>query len=472
VLSAAWAADPEREQERLLKAAREATLYKDSVMSGLKVASYADREAARHREEARDLSEIARQTQRLERLSEVLANLSVPPASSLRSIRQRMENTTPSLTATERRDFIARLNADVEKVEAAIRDARIERQRLVLTARSLLGGADGEARAVLEAAVRGGQSAGPEAFKTLRQGVEGFVTQRILRAGAEPARKDVSPAARQLAEALMSSHAPCAELPKEAEATRSKVDKLLELLGEFGEEGGVLRDRAERLFETPASADFQLKLDSLSLDAAVLREARIQRIEAERKIEAAIDRLAPFDDPGSATLKARLSEALTGTVQQSQSLAEKAVEHAQLMAQQEDARKARAAMLSGLVALGYEVHIDGVSWDDGERITVSRPEEPNYDVQLAARADGKVQAKVRAFRHSGRSDAINRRDAEVEDQWCSDLRSLHSQMASQGLAATLERAEAPRALPVVLVDHPGKRQSSVAPGGTIRQRMK
>ena len=226
----------------------------------------------------------------------------------------------------------------------------------------------------------------------------------------------------------------------------------------------VLRDKAERLFETPASADFQLKLDSLCLDAAMLRDVQHQRIETERKIEAAIDRLAPFDDPESAALKSRLSEALSAPVQQSQSLAEKAVEHAQLMAQQEDARKARAAMLSGLVALGYEVHIEGESWDSGERITVSRPEEPNYDVQLAARADGKVQAKVRAFRHSGRSEATNIRDVEVEDQWCSDLRNLHSQMASQGIAATLERAEAPGALPVVLVDHPGNRRPSVEQG--------
>lgn len=439
-------------------------------MSGLKVASYADREAARRREEARDLSEIARQLQRLERLSKVLAKLSVPPASSLQSIRQRMENTTPSLTVAERRDFIARLKTDAERFETAIRDAKIERQRLVLTARSLLGGVGGEARAVLEAAVHDAHSAGPEAFKTLRQGVEGFVTQRILRAGSEKDEKELSPGARQLAEALMSSNAPRAELPKEVDATRPKVDKLLELFGEFGEEGRVLRDRAERLFETPASADFQLKLDSLCLDAAMLRDVQHQRVETQRKIEAAIDMLAPFDDPESTALEARLSEALSAPVQQSQSLAEKAVEHAQLMAQKEDARKARAAMLSGLVALGYEVHIEGESWDDGERITVSRPEEPNYDVQLAARADGKVQAKVRAFRHSGRSEATNIRDVEVEDQWCSDLRNLHSQMASEGIAATLERAEAPGALPVVLVDHPGNRRPSVEQGTTHRQR--
>jgi len=438
-------------------------------MSGLKVASYADREAARRREEARELSEIARQLQRLERLSKVLAKLSVPPASSLQSIRQRMEDASRPLTVAERRDFIAQLNADSEKFEAAIRDAKIERQRLVLTARSLLGGVDGEARAVLEAAVHGAHSAGPESYKTLRQGVEGFVTQRILRAGSEKVEKELSPVARQLAEALMSSNAPRAELPKEVDAAHSKVEKLLDLLGEFGEEGSVLGDRAERLFEMSASPDFQLKLDSLCL-AAALRDVQYQRKEADKKIEAAIDRLAPFDDPESAALKSRLAEVLAGTVQQSQAIVQKAVEHAQLMAQQEDARKARAAMLSGLVALGYEVHLDGESWDDGERITVSRPEEPNYDVQLAARADGKVQAKVRAFRHSGRSEATNLRDVEVEDQWCSDLRNLHSQMASEGIAATLERAEAPGALPVVLVDHPGERHPAAVPRTVSRHR--
>ena len=439
-------------------------------MSGLKVASYADREAARRRAEARDLSEIAHQLNRLERLSKTLAKLSIPPASSLQSIRARMGNATPPLTVAVRRDFIARLNADAEKFETEIRNARIERQRLALTARSLLVGADGETRGVLEAAVHEAQSADPEAFKALKRGVEGFVTQRILKAGSEEVQKDISLAARQLAEALMSSHSPRAELPKEADAIRSRVHKLLDLLGEFGDEARVLGDRAQRLFESPAAADFQLKLDSLCLDAAALRDAQNQRVEAERKIEAAIDLLAPFDDPESAALKVRLSEALAGTVQQSLSLVETAVEHARLMAQQEDARKARGALLSGLVDLGYEVHIDGESWNDGGRVTVSRPEEPNYDVQLAARADGRVQAKVRAFRHGGRSEAPNVRDVEVEDQWCSDLRNLHSQMASQGIAATLERAEAPGALPVVLVDHPGKRQSSVVPGATIRQR--
>ena len=439
-------------------------------MSGLKVASYADQEAARRREEARELSEIARRLQQVESMHKDLAKLSDLPSSSFHAIRQRMESSLPSVTLAERKDFITRLNADAEMFDAAIRSAKIERQRLALTARSLLGEADGQARIVLEAAAGGAQSAAPESFKKLKQGVEGFVTQRILMAGSEKVEKERSAGARQLAEALMSSNAPRAELPKEVEATLSKVDKLLELFGEFGEEGSVLRDRAERLFEAPASADFQLKLDSLCLDAAMLRDVQRQRIEAQRKIEAAIDRLAPFDDPESAALKARLSEALSAPVQQSQSLAEKAVEHAQLMGQQEDARKARAAMLSGLVALGYEVHIDGESWDDGERITVSRPEEPNYDVQLAARADGKVQAKVRAFRHSGRSEATNIRDVEVEDQWCSDLRKLHSQMASKGIATTLERAEAPGALPVVMVDHPGNRRPFVEQGTTLRQR--
>lgn len=59
---------------------------------------------------------------------------------------------------------------------------------------------------------------------------------------------------------------------------------------------------------------------------------------------------------------------------------------------------------------------------------------------------------------------------KVEEQWRSDLRDVHSQMASQGSAATLERADAPGALPAALVVHPGKHQSSIVPGPTIRQR--
>jgi hypothetical protein len=54
---------------------------------------------------------------------------------------------------------------------------------------------------------------------------------------------------------------------------------------------------------------------------------------------------------------------------------------------------------------------------------VQKPEEPNYDIQLAAASDGRIQSKVRAYAHSGRSPGINMRDLEVEGNWCADLKA-------------------------------------------------
>jgi len=119
-------------------------------------------------------------------------------------------------------------------------------------------------------------------------------------------------------------------------------------------------------------------------------------------------------------------------------------------------------MIDGLKSLGYEVHIEGEEWKPGQRITVSRPDEPNYDVQLAAREDGKVQTKVRAYQHGGRSGGVNARDAEVEERWCSDIRTLHARMETEGLGAMLERDEAPGALPAVVIERPERRDDKRA----------
>jgi hypothetical protein len=73
-----------------------------------------------------------------------------------------------------------------------------------------------------------------------------------------------------------------------------------------------------------------------------------------------------------------------------------AKKHAEQLAAQQDAERARNAILEGLQELGYEVRLQGDAWGPGDRIAVQKPEEPNYDVQLAAASDGRIQSKVRA----------------------------------------------------------------------------
>jgi hypothetical protein len=98
----------------------------------------------------------------------------------------------------------------------------------------------------------------------------------------------------------------------------------------------------------------------------------------------------------------------------------RAKDHAEQLAAQQDAERARNPILEELQELGYEVHLQAEGWELGKRIAVRKPDEPNYDVQLAAISDGRIQSKVRAYAHSGRSTDTNKRDAEVEGNWCAD----------------------------------------------------
>jgi hypothetical protein len=88
-----------------------------------------------------------------------------------------------------------------------------------------------------------------------------------------------------------------------------------------------------------------------------------------------------------------------------------------------------------LQELGYEVRLQGDAWGPGDRIAVQKPEEPNYDVQLAAASDGRIQSKVRAYAHSGRSPGINKRDVEVEGSWCNDLKALNARLTKSPFPA-------------------------------------
>jgi hypothetical protein len=87
--------------------------------------------------------------------------------------------------------------------------------------------------------------------------------------------------------------------------------------------------------------------------------------------------------------------------------------------------------------------VQAQAWTEGSRITASRPNDPNYDVQLSAVPGGQVQSKVRAYDHAGRSAGLNRRDVEVEQGWCDDLATLNKQLAERGIGAEILREDGP-----------------------------
>jgi hypothetical protein len=100
-------------------------------------------------------------------------------------------------------------------------------------------------------------------------------------------------------------------------------------------------------------------------------------------------------------------------------------------------------LLNELQELGYEVNLQGSVWGEGARLTIQKPSEPNYDIQLSAAPGGAVQSKVRAYDHPGRSAGVNRRDVEVEQGWCQDLARVNKLLAERGVIADIVREEGP-----------------------------
>lgn len=422
-------------------------------MSGLKVSSYRDLEAERRRAEARDRARIARRLKVLQRLERELAKLNNVPPTSSEAIASRLSDRDTPFQPSEREICNNRLEHHIAQIEHALSEAIADRHRVALTARTLLGQAEGDIRQDLEHTIKSAAKADRDAFARMKAGVEAMVTQRVMNVEAPRQASAPSAEADALARALMSPEGKqTSPSPLPAQALSAPLSGLIEALTKLGPDGEFLRARAHELVAAPSIRDFQLKLDSLCMDAAAIWKAQIEVTEVETRVNQALDALTPFDDPESQALRAKLTASGTLPNPERIELAHAAEQHAAEQASREDGEKARRALLEGLADLGYEVSVQESDWNTGQRITARRPNEPNYDVQLAARGDGKVQAKVRAYRHSGRSDAANARDIEFEEAWCADFKQLHDRLKDKNLDAFLERDEAPGSAAPLLID--------------------
>jgi hypothetical protein len=441
-------------------------------MSRLTISAYQDLEAQRRRHEEQLRSALLRALDKLDALACVLERLDEAPASCTAEARTLLSE-SPNTSALSRLEAIAnKISADHAVFERAIVQARIDRERLAMSARSLSRNATASESALLSQIIRQAPSADKNAFVALRKSFEDMVTRRILDAGrsdqaAKPAGAPLSGEAAILARALMGPAdtivLPQTPLPDETNRAITGLERLLETLGRLGPEGDALRARADQLLDDLDARDFQLKLDSLNLDGAELIAALRARSDLRDRVAAAVDALAPFDDPSSTALRMRLAAAESLQGKSLRDLIDDASLHAGQLALQEDARRARAAIIAGLQTMGYEIEQSSPAWQPGERINARRPEEPNYDVQLAALGDGKVQAKVRAFVHSGRSADSLIRDREVEERWCTDIRALHERLEQQGLGAVLQHDDAPGSGEAILVERKDAQRSNRLP---------
>lgn len=343
----------------------------------------------------------------------------------------------------------------IEKLEQALVEARAKRTRLELTAATLAAlGASPEERAVLD--TLGARTAGlySDKYAAAAAKVEAMLRKRLDMPPVEPIEAAPSAAQLELAAELLSAtgHAAPITLPKPAVSSQEKstdagrISRLAAQIGGLDTSLASFDDLLERLRELPGTdaARRALLIESIELAAG----ERLAAARRSREVSAIIDDgrawLSPFTSMSADEHRRKLdAAAAVGEPAAARTARDEAKKWAEDEARRQDGARIRAALVSELQGLGYEVDVQGPEWTDGTRITVARPSEPNYDVQLSAIAGGQVQSKVRSYDHAGRSAGVNRRDVEVEQNWCDDLAKLNKLLAERGIGAEILREDGP-----------------------------
>jgi hypothetical protein len=343
----------------------------------------------------------------------------------------------------------------VERLENALAEARAKRTRLELTAATLAAiGATAEEQAILGGLDRRAATLYGDKYEKAVAQVEAILRKRFETPLTEVGEK--APSAGQLAlakELLVAAGTaepvavPAAPQQSPQRPTdASRINKLAAQIGGLDPSLASFDDLLERLRQLPAAdpAQRSLLIDSIELSASERLAAARRKRETAELVDEGLAWLAPFASLSADEFRRKLEQAgSAGDLNAARAAHDEAKKWAMEEARREDGARIRAALISELQDLGYEVNVQAQAWTEGSRITASRPNDPNYDVQLSAVPGGQVQSKVRAYDHAGRSTGLNRRDVEVEQSWCDDLAKLNKQLAERGIGAEILREDGP-----------------------------
>jgi hypothetical protein len=449
---------------------------------------------AEEREARRKIALIRSMLERCARLQKELAKLEPVAGQDWSEVLDRYRKL---VDASQWKDFVGeynRLYDELPEVERRLAkelaDAKAKRLRLELTAATLLASAGTSAeRKELEAISRGAGGLYGGKFQDAQSRVEKLVRQRLespLSAEDPALTSDQIALAKDLLAASPgegtrapinggfseSGQAAYAANPAGPATPSDRVIQLSERLSELDPGLVSVDDLIARLLEVPAKSpgDRGLLIDSIELEA----QERLNAAKRKRELDAVVDDgmawLTPFQSLSADSLRERLAAAAAaGDLASARSASADACVWAEAEGKRQDGMRIRDALLGELTELGYEVNMQGEAWDEGSRITVQKPSEPNYDVQISAAPGGAIQSKVRAYAHAGRSAGINRRDVEVEQGWCNDLARVNRLLAKRGVAAQIVHEDRPGASAQAPL--PARRDRADAPGiGKARTR--
>ena len=432
-------------------------------MSKLVISRYRVLTAEEERATRQKIAMIRAMLQRCVALSTALAQFEAVEGEDLEQTLERYQRAIEEQRWSNFVNDYNRLYDQLPAIEASLEKRLAEgkgrRLRLEMSALTLAGNsASGNEKAGLEKIAREASGMRTDALDAASAQIEAAVTQRIV-ATRHTAAETCTAAQIALAHDLMHPYATAPDRvlsvsgrPSAPDAARdgdrARVDQLIAHLAAFDGDAREYVERARDVVTVPDAAQRALRLDSLVIEVAGLVASRRAARDMSRITAEAIAELTPFDGPVVDALRQKMGAVQRlGDVRQARELLDEAGRLAEAEAKRRDCAAVRHAIVKSLGDLGYEVRLQGDGWDEGERLEIRRPDEPNYDVLLSAAANGSVQSKVRAYAHAGRGEGINRRDAEVEQGWCGDLRKLNSLIVAQGFAAEIVHEEGPGTTP-------------------------
>lgn len=352
----------------------------------------------------------------------------------------------------------------VRRLEQELSDARAKRLRLELTAATLLVSTEAPAdRKVLQAIAGKAGNLFGDSFQEAQSKIENLVRDRLATPltfsspemtddqmalardllAASPAEARTNKANTGFEEAKQESYDASSA---ESGAVSGRVIQLSEKLARLQSERVSIDDLMARLMDIPAKAISErgLLIDSIELEAQERLDVAKRKREIERLVDEGLAWLTPFQSLSADSLRESLAAvANSDDVAAARSVSAEALTWAETEGKRQDGERIRSLLLSELNELGYEVNLQGAVWNESSRITISKPSEPNYDVQLSAAPGGAIQSKVRAYDHPGRSAGVNRRDVEVEQGWCDDLARVNKLLVERGLTAEIKHEEGP-----------------------------
>lgn len=342
-----------------------------------------------------------------------------------------------------------------QKLEKELAEAKGKRLRLELTATTLLASTTTLAdRNELETIAQGAGSLFADSFHDAQSKIEKIVRDRLA-TPLEFSKQEMTEDQLALANDLLAispkqTHSGLSGgmqiSPTENIIGSSRVIQLSEKLSRLQSAAvdidGLIADL--RFISTLSAAERSIKIDSIEFEAQDRLKMLKQKREIERIIDSGLAWLAPFQSVAAEIIRKELAAAVAaGDIALARSKAENARAWAETEGRLQDGERVRSLLVDELQELGYEVNLQGAEWNEGSRITIAKPSEPNYDVQLSAAPGGNIQSKVRAYKHAGRSGGVNLRDVEVEQSWCNDLALVNQKLAERGITAEICHEEGP-----------------------------